>query len=257
MDPVLPWLMLFATAIFGGSLNAVAGGGTFLTFPSLVFAGILPKTANVTSTVALWPGTWASVAAYRRELAHHRPALVAVLASASLLGGLSGSLLLLSTPQITFVRLVPFLLLIATVLFACGRSLTSWLTRWTQVSDATSRRSLVGLWVAQFVMAIYGGYFGGGLGILMLAAFVAMGIDDIQEANALKSLLTACINGVAVIVFVLSGIVVWPHALVMLGGAVIGGYGAASIARRIDPRFVRAFVVAVGATMTLLFFFRA
>jgi uncharacterized membrane protein YfcA len=257
LEPFLGWLLLFGTAVVGGSLNAVAGGGTFLTFPALIFVGVPPVNANATSTVALWPGQWASIAAYRRELAKHNRALILVLATASIAGGLAGSLLLLFTPQTTFVRLIPYLLLTATLLFAFGRQITTWLTRRGADPTGWQDKPLPAIWAAQFLMGIYGGYFGGGLGILMLAAFLFLGINDIQEANALKTLLAACINGTAVIVFIVSGIVHWPQALVMLVGAILGGYGAASLARRIRPEWVRGFVIAIGLGMTVLFFIRS
>jgi len=242
--------------VLGGALNAVAGGGTFLTFPALIFLGVPPVNANATSTVALWPGQWASVAAYRRELVRHERSLVVVLATASMSGGLAGSLLLLNTPQTTFLRLIPYLLLAATLLFAFGRNVTVLVMARARTQHTTHDKPLLAIWIAQFFMAVYGGYFGAGLGILMLAAFVALGIDDLQEANALKTLLAACINGVAVVVFVVSGIVYWPQAIVMLIGAIVGGYGAASMARRIDPKWLRAFVIAVGLSMTVAFFLR-
>jgi uncharacterized membrane protein YfcA len=257
LSSISGWALLFVTALIGGCLNAVAGGGTFLTFPALIFQGVPPVNANATSTVALWPGQWASIAAYRRELAKHDRALIAVLASASVAGGLTGSVLLLVTPQTTFVRIIPFLLLTATLLFAFGRNIVIALSRRSGPPTPWQSRPRPVIWLAQFVMAVYGGYFGGGLGILMLAAFVVIGITDIQEANALKTLLAACINGTAVLVFIVSGIVFWPQTLVMLVGAVIGGYTAASIARHINPEWIRGFVIFVGVAMTILFFVRS
>ena len=259
VEPVAlpPYLiLLFAAAVLGGSLNAVAGGGSFLTFPALVFVGIPPVAANATSTVALWPGGWASVAAYRRELVGHRRLFLVILAAVSVAGGLLGALLLLHTPQMTFVRLTPYLLLGATLLFAFGKQTAALTRRWSSISGTSWRRTMVGAGVAQFVIAIYGGYFGGGLGVLMLAALGLLGLDNLHQMNALKTLLAACINGVAVLVFILAGIVAWPQAIIMVVGAIIGGFGGATIARRIDPRWTRATVILVGLAMTTYFFVR-
>jgi uncharacterized membrane protein YfcA len=254
--------LLFAAALAGGALNSVAGGGSFFTFPALVVSDVLPKLANATSTVALWPGTVASVRAYRKELSTHRRELV-VLSGVSLVGGLLGALLLLHTSQKSFERLLPFLLLLATLVFTVGPGLTAQLrARKTSSAPITRRelrpswRALAAMAVAQLIISIYGGFFGGGIGILMLATLGLMGMENIHEMNALKTLLASTINGVAVAAFVLAGIVVWPQALLMMGGTILGGYGGAAYARRVDPRLVRGFVIIVGFAMTLYFFLR-
>jgi len=252
--------LLFVAALLGGALNAVAGGGSFIAFPALVFTGIPPIMANATNTVALWPGSVASVGAYRVELrtAPHR----ALLAVASFIGGIGGAVLLLRTPPGVFERLIPYLLLLATLLFAFSPSLTARL-RARKVSvqgqdrgRGTSLPTLAGLTLAQLVIATYGGFFGGGIGILMLATLGLMGMDNIHTMNALKTLLASCINGVAVLTFVIAHAVVWPQAILMIVGAIVGGYAGAYYARRLEPQFVRRFVIVVGLVMTAYFFAR-
>ncbi len=248
--------LLFVAAVVAGALNSVAGGGSFLTFPSLVLSGVPPINANATNTVALWPGSAASVGAYRRELSKHERPFVFSMSAISLVGGVLGAVLLLRTPQETFARLIPYLLAVATLLFAASPAITRRLRAGAVPGRARSLSSVLALSAFQLVVAVYGGYFGGGIGILMLAALGMMGLDNIHEMNALKTLLATCINGVAVLTFVLAGIVAWPQALLMLVGAIIGGYGCASFARRVDPLWVRRFVIAVGVGMSIYFFIR-
>jgi uncharacterized membrane protein YfcA len=258
-------ILLFLAAILGGTLNAVAGGGTFITLPSLIFAGVLPINANATSTVALWPGTVASMGAYRRELMKQDRRVLFVLGGTSLIGGVLGAELLIDTSQSTFLILLPYLLLLATVLFAVSAPITTWM-RERRAAAAAKQEStavtparipwlrLVVIAIFQLIIAVYGGYFGGGIGILMLATLGLMGMENIHEMNSVKTLLTAFINGVALIIFIVRGIVDWPQAVVMIVGAIIGGYGAAYFARKIDQRIVRVFVILVGLSMTIYFF---
>ncbi|MBX5456691.1 MAG: sulfite exporter TauE/SafE family protein [Thermogemmatispora sp.] len=267
--------------MLGGMLNSVAGGGSFIGFPALIFTGVPSINANATNTVALWPGVVASAGAYRHELARQPRALMLVLGGTSLIGGILGALLLLRTPQQTFTLLIPPLLLIATVLFAVSPRLTALLRKRRAAAATTSPTvaeeatlssealtaetlawsaekltplKLVSVSFFQLLIATYGGYFGGGIGILMLATLGMMGMENIHEMNGLKTLLAGLINGVAVITFALAGAVFWPQALLMVVGAVIGGYGGAYYARKIDQRWVRLFVTLVGVTMTLYFF---
>lgn len=247
----LEYPALFVAALLAGALNSVAGGGSFITFPALLLSGVSPVHANATSTVALWPGTVASVAAYRREIGAAPNLLPLTLIS--LLGGGLGAVLLLHTPVATFSRLVPYLLLIATLLFAFSGQITTRLPR-LDTAGGSSRRTLIAVLAVQLVIASYGGYFGGGIGILMLAVMGLMGLTDINQMNGLKTLLASAINGIAVVAFVVAGAVEWPQALVMLAGGVIGGYGGAAVARRLDPRLVRRFALGVACTMTSYFF---
>ncbi|MFI5273290.1 MAG: sulfite exporter TauE/SafE family protein [Ktedonobacterales bacterium] len=251
----LQGLLLFAVALLAGALNSVAGGGSFITFPTLIFTGVPVIQANATNTVALWPGIVASIGAYRKELAGQR-ATVLLLAPVSLAGGILGALLLLHTPQSTFTLLIPFLLLLAVLLFAYGNRIAAALRRRMGAERASSRVVTVAVALLQFVIAIYGGFFGGGIGILMLASLALMGKENLHQMNATKTVLAACINGVAVITFIIAGAVFWSQALVMALGAVAGGYGGASLARTLPPAAVRRFVLGVGVVMTAYFFVR-
>lgn len=250
-------VLLFVAAVVGGTLNAVAGGGSFLTFPALIFVGVPPIQANATSTVAIWPGSVASTGAYRRELAQQRRSLLYLMVGTSLIGGVLGAILLLNTPASTFESLLPYLLLTATLLFTFSGQITATLHVRSIGKGRISPVRLIVLSVAQFIIAAYGGYFGGGIGILMLSTLAMMGIEDnIHVLNGLKTLLASCINGVAVITFIIARAVFWPQAILMIVGAIIGGYGGAYYARKIDPRLVRYFVIAVGLAMTIYFFVR-
>jgi len=260
-------LILFIAAFLGGTLNSIAGGGSFIGFPALIYVNIPPIQANATNTVALWPGSVAAAWALRKELASQNSLLLLVLGTASLVGGVGGALLLLHTPQATFVLLIPFLMLAATILFAFSPTINAQLkkraaTRYKEKVEGampvpashTSWTALTRTAALQIVIAVYGGYFGGGIGILMLASLGVMGMENIHEMNAVKNLLATCINGVAVITFILAGAVVWSDALLMIVGATIGGFGGAYYARKLDPRLVRGFVILVGCVMTIYFF---
>ena len=267
----LQGFILFIAAILGGALNSVAGGGSFITFPSLILTGVLPIQANATSTVALWPGSLASVGAYRKELAGQNRVRLLVLVGTSLIGGVLGAILLLRTSQSTFVKLIPYLLLVATLLFAFSGPITSHLRKRagnaaSMLDTAKSEQSLpkrpdsplrlVALSLIQLVIATYGGYFGGGIGILMLASLGLMGMENVHEMNALKTVLQSSINGVAVITFIVAGAVVWFQAIVMILGAIMGGFFGAYFARQLDQRIVRGFVILVGVSMTIYFFLK-
>jgi len=251
--------LLFGAAFMAGAMNAVAGGGSFFSFPALLVTGLDPKIANATNTVALWPGSLASVGAYRRELASQREA-IRLLAGVSLGGGLLGALLLLVTPSDVFRLLLPYLMLAATLLFALSprisryaRSLEAGSHEASGDSPAVAQRRSI---VLQGLISIYGGFFGGGIGILMLATLALMGLEDIHEMNALKTLLATLINGIAVVAFVVARAVAWPQALVMAAGAIAGGYGGAAIGRKLRPQWVRAFVIVVGLALSAYLFVR-
>jgi uncharacterized membrane protein YfcA len=240
--------LLFLAAAVGGALNSVAGGGSFIAFPALLFAHVAPIPANATNTIALWPASVASAVAYRREIKDVRRELVP-LGIASLAGGLAGSILLLRTSDRTFVLMIPFLLLFATALFTFGGRVAKTLTRGAHAPLPVAV-------VAQFVISVYGGYFGGGMGIMMLAVMTLLGMSHIHEMNGLKNVLGALINGVAVVAFVLAGAVQWNAAAVMIAGGIAGGYAGAAIARRIEPKYVRWLVMGVAWSMTAYFFIR-
>jgi uncharacterized protein len=249
-------ILLFFAAAVGGALNAVAGGGTFVVLPAMILTGVGTKLANTTTTVALWPGAIASAGAYRKQLESVGRSLLLILGGVSVVGGTLGALLLLHIPQDTFSRLLPFLLLLATVLFTFGGSAARRLREWMLGAGISTRLVMLGVAVLQVPISIYGGFFGGGIGILMLATLGLSGMRDLNSMNALKTVLAACINGAAVITFVIAGAVVWPQWLVMTIGAMAGGYSGARFALRLDQRILRAFVISVGTAMTLIFFLK-
>jgi uncharacterized membrane protein YfcA len=238
---------LFFAAVVGGAINSVAGGGSFVAFPALLFTGVAPIPANATNTVALWPGSAASALAYRRELAEVRSDLVP-LGVAALIGGLAGSLLLLRTSESAFVLLIPWLLLFATMVFSFGGLLRARL-RGIQAPLSVAV-------VAQLFISVYGGYFGGGMGIMMLAVLSMLGMTDIHRMNALKAALATLVNGVAVVAFIAARAVDWTPGVVMIAGGIAGGYGGAAIARRLDAKYVRYTVLVIAWGMTVYFFLR-
>jgi uncharacterized membrane protein YfcA len=248
-------VVLFFAAMIAGALNSVAGGGSFITYPALVFGGVPVINANTTSTIALWPGTVASIGAYRKEIAAERAGLWPLLV-ASLIGGTIGALILLGTPQSTFAKLLPFLLLLATLLFAFGKRVSERVRKTVSKADLPTSTLRGGVILLQFVIALYGGFFGGGIGMMMLAAFALLGMDNIHRMNGMKTLMAGVINGAAVIIFVINGAIYWPQAVVMIGGAIIGGYTGATYAQRINPVLVRQFVIVVGFALTVIFFVR-
>jgi uncharacterized membrane protein YfcA len=237
--------LLVLAACGAGALNSIAGGGSFLSFPTLVFLGVPPVIANATSTVALWPGSLASTLGYREELRAERERLI-WLSAVSLGGGIFGALLLLLTPSRVFEALVPFLLLAATLVFTFGDRVRKRLS-------GASRVVVMPLWT---LISIYGGYFGGGMGLLMLAALTVAGLSDLHRMNALKSGLGVLVNGVAVAVFAVAGAVQWAPAGLMIMGSIFGGYLGARLARRVDPQRVRPVVVGLGWALTVAFFYR-
>ena len=227
-------------------MNAMAGGGTLLTFPTLVFLGMPAIAANATSTVALLPGAAASMAGYREEVARNRGWLKTLFLP-SLLGGTLGSVLLLRTPEQTFEMLAPVLILFATVLFMLRGFLAR---RFSSAAPSPGRWAVAML--LQFGVAVYGGYFGAGIGILMLALLGFLGLTDIHAMNGLKNFFGVCINGVAAGYFILQGAVSWPEALILAVGAILGGYGGARFARVIGQEKARAAVVVSGLLVTAL-----
>ena len=251
-------LFLFVAAFAGGALNAVAGGGSFIGLPALLSVGVAPVSANATTALAMWPGSLSSAVAYRREIIRARQWLL-TLGVASVVGGLVGGWLLVRTPDLRFLRLLPWLMLAAAVTFTLGGRLAERLRR--RGRNATARQASehrTPLWILlfQFIIAIYGGYFGGGMGIMMLAAFSVAGMTDIHEMNGIKALLSVGINGVALVEFVAGGAITWAPGLVMVAGGIAGGYSGAMVARRIEARLVRIIVSVIAWVMTIYFFMR-
>jgi uncharacterized protein len=235
---------MLCAAFAAGVINAIAGGGTLLTFPVLIWLGLDPKVANGTSTVALWPGLFGGLFGYRKELENSSTILFR-LGSISVLGGAFGAWLLIWTPSKVFASLVPFLILFATILFMFHGEINK------RLRLGSLDEKPMGLWwtgaiVFQFFSAMYGGYFGAGNGILMLAAMGLLGLHDINRANGIKNFLGICINSIAVLSFSLAGLVVWEDALVMACGALVGGYFGASMAKRVGQKWVRRAIVLIG-----------
>jgi uncharacterized membrane protein YfcA len=254
-------VLLFVAAFMGGAVNAVAGGGTLLTFPALLWAHQLEIVANATSTVALWPGALSSFWGYRSELRSSRRELL-VLAVPSFVGGVLGAVLLTKTSNATFAALVPWLILLATLLFLAQRPLAEWqrrraarlaggeLSAAVPVESDPSMARWVSVLAFQFLVGVYGGYFGAGIGILMLAAFGFLGFTNIHHMNALKNLNGMCINGIAAALFIVKGLVDWRLALLMAAGAILGGYAGAGTARRVGQSTVRATIIGIGFALT-------
>jgi uncharacterized membrane protein YfcA len=246
-------IFLFFAGALGGAINAVAGGGSFLSFPALLFTGAPPVPANATNTLALWVGTAASGGAYREKLNTPRRVMIPLVVT-SLVGGLGGALLLIKTPAETFLQILPWLLLGATLLFAFGQHLTGRIS--AGISHEASNAAVMGASIFQFVVAIYGGYFGGGIGIMNLAMLRALGMTDIHAMNKLKAVLVGIINGVAAFTFIATREILWPRAMVMTIGAILGGYSSAHYAQKVAKAWVRYFVIFVGTAMTIYFFLR-
>lgn len=249
--------LIAAGAFVAGGMNAMAGGGTFFSFPALLAAGVPPVTANASNTVALWPASLSSAWAYRRELEKHRR-FALLLIGASFVGGICGGLLLLATSNAAFSKLIPWLLLTATALFAFAGQVQRLIAaiKGRLGSTRTSAPGSPGGVLFQLVVAVYGGFFGAGLGILMMAALAIQGFKDMQEMNALKNVASAVSYTVAAITFIVAGAISWPHTLLMLVTATLGGYVGALFARRLPALWLRRLVVAVGSTMTVIYFYK-
>jgi uncharacterized membrane protein YfcA len=272
-------VIMLAAAAVGGLMNALAGGGTIVTFPTLVFLGLPAILANATSTVALLPGMAASMAGYGKEVASHKEWLKTLLLP-SIVGGAIGSVLLLVTPEKVFANLAPLLVLFATLLFMWQGYLANRPRRHAggaagdgespaggdreaPAADRDEPPSLHqsrGRWTAavlfQLAISIYGGYFGAAIGILMLAVLGFLGLTNIFAMNGLKNFFGVCINGVAAAYFILRGAVIWPVALLMMAGSIAGGYGGARLARSIGKEKARAAVVVIGLVVTAILFWQ-
>jgi uncharacterized protein len=247
-------IFLFAAGALGGALNAVAGGGSFIAFPALLFTGVGPVAANATNTLALWVGVTASGGAYRKHLNISRRVMIPLIVM-SIVGGLAGAVLLIKTPAQTFLRVLPWLLLGATLLFTFGKHLTGRIS--AGISHESSNAAVAGACLFELFVAVYGGYFGGGMGIMNLAMLAAIGMTDMHAMNALKVVLGGFINGVATITFIATGTIVWRQGVVMTAGAILGGYFAAHYSQKLPQSWIRALVIAIGFAMTIYFFVRA
>jgi hypothetical protein len=246
-------VVLFAAAFAAGVVNSIAGGGTLLTFPALLSAGFPAVTANATSTVALVPGSMSAFWTYRKDIGGEGR-LLAAMALPSLVGGVIGALTAHRVGDATFAKLAPLLVLGATVLFMSQEPIRRWARRFAdleaQAPDRRSVRHLAAVSGFQLLVALYGGFFGAGIGILMLASLALLGLTDIHRMNGLKNLAAVCINGLAAITFALAGRVAWPTALLMMVGGVSGGFAGAGLAKRLGQVVVRRLVIAIGLTIS-------
>ena len=247
--------VILIAALLAGAVNSIAGGGTLLSFPALLWIGRNPIMANATNAVALWPGSLAAMLGFRNELAKVQRWLL-LLTLPSLAGGIIGAVLLLHTSTVTFTRLVPFLILGATILLATQELITSRLGLLGKAEGKPAAGWIVLVFTFQFLVGLYGGYFGAGMGILMLAALGLIGLTDLHQMNGLKNLLAICINGVAAIYFAASGAVIWVDAIEMAAAAIVGGFLGARMARRLGRVFVRRAVVVIGLSMSVALFFK-
>src|SRR6266704_5705820 len=255
--PRMPFIhaaAMFVAAFFAGVVNSIAGGGMLLAFPLLIWLGLDPKIANATGTVALLPGLVGGLFGYRREM-NDSSLILMRLGVISVIGGGIGAWLLIATPAPMFARLVPFLILFATILFMMQTPVNRWLHLPAAGKEST-KAWWIGAIVFQFFSAIYGGYFGAGNGILMLAAMGLLGLHDIHRANGIKNFLGICINGVAVFSFSIAHMVLWPRALSMAIAATIGGYFGARMAQRVGRKFIRRVIVGIGFTITVVMIWR-
>jgi uncharacterized membrane protein YfcA len=247
-------IFLFFAGALGGAINAVAGGGSFVSFPALLFTGVPAIPANATNTLALWVGTTASGGAYREKLNITRRVMIPLVIT-SVIGGFAGAFVLIRTPAQTFLHVLPWLLLGATLLFAFGKHLTGRIS--AGITHEANNAAVMVASIYETIVAVYGGYFGGGVGIMNLAMLAALGMTDIHAMNKLKVMLGGVINGVATITFIAAGTIVWPQAMVMTAGSILGGYSSAHFSQKLPQTWVKSFVILAGTAMTIYFFIRA
>ncbi len=243
-------LFLLAAGLFAGAINAVAGGGTFISMPVLIYAGLPSVPANASSTVALFPGSLASIYAFRKDFKGFENIPLKYFIAISITGGLIGALLLIFTPSKNFDKIIPWLVLFGGVAFIFGKQLSALL----QSRFKTNSRALL---IAQFILGIYGGYFGGGAGIMMMAVWSLFGLSDIKLLNANKTLLVGAANSIAVVIFILSGKIWWPQTCIMLLATTVGGYAGAYYSRRLNQTLLRGLISCLIIVITALFFYRA
>jgi uncharacterized membrane protein YfcA len=250
---IAPWKhgLVAVVAVAAGFVNSIAGGGSLLTFPTLVWVGIPPVAASATNTVGLWPGSLGGVVGFRRHLPDR--SVIVLLGAPSLVGGIIGAVLLLHTPQDLFEGLAPLLVFAATVLLAVQEPLAKRISRGSLVGERSPRFEAAGI-AFQFLVGVYGGFFGAGIGIMMLAALAILGLTDIHQMNGLKNLLAILINGVAAVYFMTQGAILWTDAGLMAVASIAGGLGGAALANRLGRRAVRQVVIAIGvaASVSLL-----
>ncbi len=249
----VPYLWLVVASLIAGVMNALAAGGSFISFPAMIAIGVPPIQANATNTVALWPGQLTSIWALRIDL---RRDLLAVVVSASVLGGFSGAIVLLNTRPRTFLHLVPWMLLAASLLFWVSDPVSRWLRRRSAAPHAAHTPAMVPLFLALFPVCFYIGYFGAGAGFLTMSALALFGVEDMNALNSLKVLAACLSNLCAVVTFIFGGAIVWHYCLVSMLAAAVGGYAGAHYSRRMNAGALRAIVVVTGCVMAAYFFWR-
>ena len=244
-------LSLLASASFiAGIINSIAGGGSFLTFPALVFTGVPTIAANATSAVAVFPGYLSGALGFSKELKEYPKSKFLLLITLSIMGGIGGSLLLLITPASVFSYIIPWLLGFATLLFAFGDFVAKWAKK-----NSNSNGFLGNL--TTLIVCIYGGYFNGGLGIILLALFSTLGMRDIHLMNGLKNIMSFALSAASVVTFAIAGIVFWQQAIIMMIAATIGGYFGVVVARKLSKNTIRTIIVIIGLVMTVIFGIKA
>ncbi|MCU1257855.1 MAG: hypothetical protein JWO80_740 [Bryobacterales bacterium] len=250
------YFFIASAALVAGGMNAVAGGGSFFSFPALMGLGLPPVNANATNTVALWPGQIASIVAFRSEYRAVRRLLLPSIVS-TCIGGVAGALLLLFTNQGVFLNLVPWLLLFATVLFAAGSPIQQWIRRTHPAAVAAEKQNISpAAYVWLTIVSIYVGYFGAGAGFLFITLFTLYGLTSLNQVNALKVVCTSVANGVAVITFIVAGAVYWKECLIMILFSIAGSYVGASYSRRLNPVLLRWVIIATGLILSAYYFWK-
>ena len=242
-------VLLITASFFAGIINSIAGGGSFLTFPALVFAGVPTIAANATSAVAVFPGYLSGALGFAKELKAFPKSKFLLLIFLSISGGVLGSILLLITPEVVFSFIIPWLLGFATLLFASGNYVSKWVEK---TSDTNGFKSNI----ATLLVCIYGGYFNGGLGIVLLALFSTLGMRDIHLMNGLKNIMSFALSAASVVTFAIAGIVFWKYAIIMMIAATIGGYFGVIVARKLSKSIIRIIIVIIGTIMTFIFFIK-
>jgi uncharacterized membrane protein YfcA len=247
------YLWLVVASLIAGAMNAMAGGGSFVSFPAMLAMGVAPIQANATNTVALWPGQLTSVAALRGDL---RRDLLPTICAASILGGVSGAVVLLNTRQITFLHMVPWLLLVASLLFGISGPVSRWLKARSAEPHLEKKPKIGTLFFVLLPVCFYIGYFGAGAGFLIMSALALFGVEEMNQLNSLKVLAACLSNFCAVVTFVFSGAVIWHYCLISMVFAGVAGYIGAQYARRMNADVLRMIVVLTGVTMAAYFFWR-
>jgi uncharacterized membrane protein YfcA len=253
MPDTLTALLLLMAGVLAGVSNSIAGGGTFFTFPAFLAAGLSPVVANASNALAVWPANIVAAISYRREFADI-PALLKGSLMIALAGGAAGAGLVAYVGNEVFSRLIPFLILFATVLFTFGRRIGAWLYPRTPAGAPAHPGALARTF--EFMVAVYGGFFGAGLGVMLMAGLLMLGVHNLQKNNALKNLLGAVVNSTAILVFVASGLVSWPHTLIGLSGAAVGGMAGARIARLLSAAWLGRIVTTVGLLLSAYYFMK-